>query len=576
MSTSRQYVPKAAAQPKLYLNDKGLRDLASSGITPETAAVEKIFSAPSRLTHKILGWPAGRATLVFQYGLGFFRLKLERKQKEGKQYRQPRGTTNQFYVPRVLPDHDRVRADPTIPLIISEGEKKAIKGCQEGLTVVSLPGVYGFSFKKDDTNNPIPDLDRFAWEGRDATIVFDSDPSERSKGDVDRARRWLAALLTVRGANVWAVILPDDGKTKVGLDDYLLRHSVQEFLALPRVRVPLCSPLTNSNGGERRSYVSEAIETLIWNKILKKSSDGFSTIPDFEAPVRTLFNRGMQPEHLTSRVKSRNGRDPRIKVGKQTFAYVIAYFNLRRQVMHPKGCCKMVSPRGKDIPIWQGLMELEAGDLTLPDEYRVSQVSDSKESVRGPVEGTCLCGCGTVLGEKSGRKYVNDGHRKRANRRQIKEVSGVVESSNVDVRLPECAPQEARDVLGAWLKTLWVRRCKYPGCAGVFDPEMVSLMLGKPRTYVLSGWYWLEEYRYVEAVYEKDSAGNLRELFQLGKNPIDDPEAYDQRLRDLEAGEIIIQKSSDGSGKILEVKQITDDRGYEVFLRSPTTKWCIR
>jgi hypothetical protein len=234
---------RTAPQPKLYLNQKHLREeLARSGITPQTAEVEMVFSAPAKLTHQILGWPAGRA-LVYQYGRGFYRVKLDRKQEDGKQYRQRKSSVNQIYVPRVLPNREEVIKDPTIPKIITEGEKKAIKGCQEGLVVLSLPGVYGFLYQKE----PIPDLDRFAWDGCRVEIVFDSDPSERSKGQVEKARRWLAAVLTVRGADVWAVILPDDGRTKVGLDDYLMTHSVEEFLALPRGRVPTSSPVTNSS-----------------------------------------------------------------------------------------------------------------------------------------------------------------------------------------------------------------------------------------------------------------------------------------------------------------------------------------
>jgi hypothetical protein len=100
---------------------------------------------------------------------------------------------------------------------------------------VSLTGVYGFLHNKE----PIPDLDRIACQGRTVVIIYDSDPSERSKGQVDHARRWLASVLRERGADVWAVILPDDGEVKTGLDDYLVAHSVDELLNLPVVRVPL-------------------------------------------------------------------------------------------------------------------------------------------------------------------------------------------------------------------------------------------------------------------------------------------------------------------------------------------------
>jgi hypothetical protein len=420
MSSQKQHAPK----PKVELKDRTLQDLARSGITPETALREKVFSGTSRTIHEILGWPAGPGT-VFQYGRGFWRVKLYRKQKDNKQYRQRKATGNRIYVPWTLPDRDRVLADPTIPLIITEGEKKSIKGAQEGLTIVALSGVYGFL----SNGKPIPDLDAIAWDDRPVEIVFDSDPDKKSKGQVDKARQELAAVLTIRGATIKAVILPDNGKEKVGLDDYLVTHTVDDFLALPRQDVPLASPVTNRSGEVRRSYVTPQIEKLIWEQLLKKVKPDFCeflVIPDFDTPMRTVLDSGMRADHLTARLPGKGGRDPRVKVGKASFAYVVVYYNLHRRALHPKGKHRMVPPRVKDMPVWQALMELEAGDTTLPGEYRC--------------------------------------------------------------QLPACAPQAAIDVAGAWLKTRWARHRKYPGCSTVFDPEMLSLMLTKPRSYVLSGW----------------------------------------------------------------------------------------
>jgi Domain of unknown function (DUF3854) len=354
MSTSKQHAPKP--QPRLRLNRKHLKDLADSGITPETAEVEKIFSMPASLSVEILGRPLGTG-MCFQFGEGFWRVKLDREQKDHKQYRQRKGTVNRIYVPRVLSDREKVLKDPTIPIIVSEGEKKAIKGCQEGLPVVSFTGVYGFLCKGE----PIPDLDSIAWEGRTVVIIFDSDPSERSKGQVEQARRWLAAELTIRGSDVWAVILPDDGKDKVGLDDYLMTHSVAEFFDLPVVSVPLYSPVLNKKGKGKEYNLSEAVETLTWRKLLQKVKSDSAVLPDFDTPVRTVLNFGMKADHLTTRVKFRG--EPRIQVGKSTYGwpYVVVYYNALLRAMQPKGKHTMTKIPSKWMPIWQGLMELEAG-----------------------------------------------------------------------------------------------------------------------------------------------------------------------------------------------------------------------
>jgi hypothetical protein len=388
--------------------------------------------------------------------------------KDGKQYRQPRDTVNRLYIPKTL--DATILLDPRVDLYFAEGEKKAIKMVQEGLPAIAATGINSWL----RNGQPIPDLDAITWEGRSVTIVFDSDPGTRSKGNVDKARRWLAAELTIRGASVKAVILPDDGKTKVGVDDYLVTQSVQDFLALPRQSVPVSSPITNSTGRSGDHYVTEAVEKLIWNRLLKKSSDDSGSVPEFDVPLRTVLNRGMRPEHLTARVKSKNGCDPRVKIGKATYPYVIVYYNLLRAGRHTKGRYSMTMPRGKDIPVWQALMELDAGEVELPGEY-------------GPQD------------------------------------------------VPTSAPKFAADVLAAWLKTLGARHRKYPSCPGVFDPEMISLMVGTSRGVVQAAWEWLALYGYVDAVWEKDAKGELPEFYRPGTDPLD-PGTFDLRYEDEAPG----------------------------------------
>ena len=361
MSSSKQYSPKAAPRPKLRFNTKHQKDLARSGITPETMVNEKVFSIPASLCVEILGRPLGTG-LCFQFGNSFFRVKLDRPQQDGKQYRQRKGTVNRLYVPRIL--QEGVLDDPTIPLDITEGEKKAIKMCQEGLWAIAVTGVHAWLHDKE----PIPDLDLIACGGRSIVIVFDSDPSDKSKGQVDQARRWLAAILIVRGTHVKTVLLPDDGQTKVGIDDYLVAQSVEDFLALPRETVPLYSSVLNKKGKEYN--LSVAVETLIWRKLLKKVTSDSGTLPDFNVPVRTTLNFGMKADHLTTRIKFRG--EPRMQVGKSPYGwpYVVVYYNALLRATQPKGKHTMAKIPSKWMPIWQGLMELEAGELTLPDEYK--------------------------------------------------------------------------------------------------------------------------------------------------------------------------------------------------------------
>jgi hypothetical protein len=96
--------------------------------------------------------------------------------------------------------------------------------------------------------------------------------------------------------------------------------------------------------------------------------------------------------------------------------------------------------------------------------------------------------------------------------------------------LPECATPEARDVMAAWLKTLFVRRLKFPGCAAAYRPDVLSVMIGKKPLYVRDGWEWLESFGYVDFV---DG------LYVPGRDPIADPVAHVEWLRSLVAQDMV-------------------------------------
>jgi hypothetical protein len=58
-----------------------------------------------------------------------------------------------------------------VPLLITEGEKKALKANQEGFACVAVGGLWNWQVG----GRPIADLDRIDWVEREAVIVPDSD-----------------------------------------------------------------------------------------------------------------------------------------------------------------------------------------------------------------------------------------------------------------------------------------------------------------------------------------------------------------------------------------------------------------
>ena len=194
-------------------------DLKSSGLSNETITAAEIYSATGPQVKKIIGFDAGPG-LAFPYpGIDCVRIKPDtpwvpdkhhkgdnaKKVKPGK-YLTRKGAGNHLYFP---PGVEQAFNKPNLPLYITEGEKKALKATQEGLNCIGLAGVWNWKAKNGGKESlPIPDLDLIEWDGRKVVIVFDSDIV--AKEPVQKAELALAEELKGRGAEVWAIRLPED------------------------------------------------------------------------------------------------------------------------------------------------------------------------------------------------------------------------------------------------------------------------------------------------------------------------------------------------------------------------------
>ena len=130
--------------------------------------------------------------------------------------------------PRCLPDI----GNPSVELWITEGQKKADALASHGLCAVDLFGVWAFKGKNEFGGITIlADLDYIAWNGRVVYVCFDSDVTV--KQEVKAALDRLTEILRRKGAKVRVVYFPaDPNGAKVGADDFLLNHNVDELQAL--------------------------------------------------------------------------------------------------------------------------------------------------------------------------------------------------------------------------------------------------------------------------------------------------------------------------------------------------------
>lgn len=211
-------------------------DLEKSGLSTEMICRAKLYSLNRSQAKAALGFlpPGVESVLGIPYGQsGFVRFKLfpPGKDKLGKKtkYLQARNSGVQLYVP---PGIEEALSDISIPLIITEGEKKGLKAVQEGLCCVALGGVNNWKLR--GAEEPIAAIRAIPLNGRVVRIAHDSDFKENVR--VLQAVYALGRALELLGAKVEAVCLPHvNGGAKVGLDDFLAANPVSAFESLPRI-----------------------------------------------------------------------------------------------------------------------------------------------------------------------------------------------------------------------------------------------------------------------------------------------------------------------------------------------------
>lgn len=228
-----------------------LADLRKSGLADSTIEKAGIYSVrPADIAEK-LGYdsPKIESLLAFPYGdNGFERFKpfpsFVDKKGYKRKYLQREGTGNHLYIPQsVIPQLQ----DTTVPLYITEGEKKALKAVQEGLCCIAISGLWNWS---NGTKELIGDFDKIALQNRNIYLVPDNDwllPNRHGyKRNLEQAVYQFSEKLKARGARVFITKLPQ-GSAK-GLDDYLCSHSVAEFKTLPATEYIGCeAPLSTFN-----------------------------------------------------------------------------------------------------------------------------------------------------------------------------------------------------------------------------------------------------------------------------------------------------------------------------------------
>jgi hypothetical protein len=138
-----------------------LEHLRKSGLTEETIRRAGIYSeARPEVIGRLLGWKKNTFLLGPSIVIPFFdaagnptgyhrlRPHFPREDKEEKpiKYEAPKGQANRAYIP---PGTRAALADTSKPLIITEGEKKALAADQAGHACVGISGVWSWQKKRE-------------------------------------------------------------------------------------------------------------------------------------------------------------------------------------------------------------------------------------------------------------------------------------------------------------------------------------------------------------------------------------------------------------------------------------------
>ena len=221
----------------MNLHPDHLADLRRSGLNDETIAAMNVRSV---LPQDVLGFENGLYACVdsvmeipYPNIENFSRYKLFppiETQHGTMRYFQAPQTQNHLYI---LPPIHQILDDFREPLLFVEGEKKAARAVQEKLPAIGFSGIW--NWKERDTWTGIQELKPIPFADRQVEIVPDSDTWTRD--DLQHAIFAFGKYLESRGAKVSAVLLLQSGAAKVGLDDYFLSHSLEDFQQEKRIGI---------------------------------------------------------------------------------------------------------------------------------------------------------------------------------------------------------------------------------------------------------------------------------------------------------------------------------------------------
>ncbi|MEM7770421.1 MAG: plasmid replication protein, CyRepA1 family [Cyanobacteria bacterium P01_A01_bin.37] len=172
------------------------------------------------------------------------RPRFDRKQTKPIKYETPSGQGTTPYIPpvpvtirqRIAERYDIevplfgsfwswVKTCPDLPLLWTEGGKKALSLLSQGYVAIALYGVNGGYRNEFGVRTLLPNIEPFIQDGRQQILVFDQDAKQKTRRRVNTALIRFGRLINARDSPV--AIAHWDGKRGKGIDDFIVNAGVE-------------------------------------------------------------------------------------------------------------------------------------------------------------------------------------------------------------------------------------------------------------------------------------------------------------------------------------------------------------
>ncbi len=239
-----------APAPLLRLLPHHLDDLRRSGLTDETIRRWGCYSieADQNWVMSRLGFPhltpPALALPVLTLDLtepnrNFCIIKPDRRRSDNRgrpvKYESPKNFANRLHLP--LSVRDKI-SDASVPLVISEGQKKGEAAGQRGICAIALFGVNNWLSRVGESSFPIGDFDSIPLKDRRVILCFDSDAADNSHVAAESAIKQTVAEMVTTGAlaaltsqHAAGLETPTFPKRMAGRDSFIGRLATSEQAA---------------------------------------------------------------------------------------------------------------------------------------------------------------------------------------------------------------------------------------------------------------------------------------------------------------------------------------------------------